>query len=143
MPPASGSGPTARPAARAASICSGSPAVAPHISSESTASGDAGPPTAVVTPRPSPPVVAGLLGAAGLGLGHQALVLGVVDVDRLVDQHDRDVVDDLVDALQARVVEDVLVVEEEQRALVLGAGQELDQERVQRHRSFTLRWLNR
>ena len=43
--------PTARPAPSAVSICSGSPAVIPHMSSESTASGDAAPPTGLTPGR--------------------------------------------------------------------------------------------
>ena len=67
-------------------------------------------------------------------LAEQARVLGVVDRLGLVDQHDRDVVADRVAALEARVVERRLVLEVEQRALVLRAREDLEQLRVERHR---------
>ena len=67
------------------------------------------------------------LDALGLGLGQQPLVLGVVDRLGLVDQHDRDVVLDRVATLQAGVVERVLALEVEERTLVLGAGEDVEQ----------------
>ena len=60
-------------------------------------------------------------------LASEPVVLGVVDRLGLVDEHDRDVVLDRVAPLEARVVERVLVLEVEQRALVLGAGEDLEQ----------------
>jgi len=71
--------------------------------------------------------------ALGPGLGHQAVVLGAVDRLRLVDEHHRDVVADGVAPLEARVVQGLLVLEVEQRALVLGAGQDVEQLRVEGH----------
>src|SRR5438552_9366004 len=65
--------------------------------------------------------------AVGLGLAHQPLVLVVVDRLRLVDEHHGDVVLDRVTPLEARVVERVLVREVEQRTLVLGTGEDLEQ----------------
>ena len=108
----------------AASTCSGRPAVASHMSSVSRASGDGGRSGRAIgrVTAPALPVA----DAAGVGLGHQPVVLGVVDRGRLVDQHDRDAVAHRVAAVQARVVEPVLVGEVQQRALVLGAGQHLD-----------------
>ena len=82
---------TPRAADTAASTCSGRPAMAPHMSRESTASGDV-----VVADRTAsggvhdPAGLSGGPGAAGLGLGHQAGVLRLVDRGGLVDQHDRD-----------------------------------------------------
>src|SRR5579875_1747924 len=105
----SGRSPTARPASNPATICSGRPAARLHMASESTASGEADGP-AGVTVIPARCRRAGLGGPPGLGLGHQALVLGLVNRDRLVDQHDRDRVDDLVGPVKAGVVQDVLVV---------------------------------
>src|SRR3546814_13916706 len=70
-------------------------------------------------------------------LGQEALVLGVVDRLGLVDQHDRYVVTDGVAALQARVVERVLVLEVQERALVVRAGQDLEELGVEGHRSKT------
>src|SRR5215211_5586479 len=69
----------------------------------------------------------------GLRLAHQPAVLGVVDGLRLVDQHDRDVVAHGVAALEARVVQRALVLEIEERALVLGTGEDLEQLGVQSH----------
>ena len=60
-------------------------------------------------------------------------VFGVVDGLGFVDEHDRDVVLHEVAPLQPRVVERVLVGEVQQRALVLGAGEDLEQFRVERH----------
>src|SRR5690606_31597517 len=71
--------------------------------------------------------------AVGLRLGDEALVLLVGDGLGLVDQHDRDVVADGVAPLQPRVVEALLVGEVEERALVLGTGEDLEQLRVERH----------
>ena len=68
-----------------------------------------------------------------LGLGEQPVVLGVVDRLGLVDEHDRDVVLDGVAALQPRVVERVLVLEVQERALVVGAGEDLEQLGVEGH----------
>ena len=68
-----------------------------------------------------------------LGLGEEPVVLGVVDGLGLVDQHDRDVVLDGVAALEAGVVEGVLVLEVEQGALVVGAGEDLEQLGVEGH----------
>ena len=59
----------------------------------------------------------------------------VVDRLGLVDQHDRDVLADGVAPLQAGVVERVLVGEVEQRALVLGAGEDLEELGVECHGS--------
>ena len=73
----------------------------------------------------------------GLGLGQQALVLGVVDRLGLVDQHDGMSSWMRVAALEARVVERVLVLEVEQRALVLGAGEDLEQLGVEGHGSVS------
>ena len=73
------------------------------------------------------------LEALGGGLGHQPLVLGVVDGLGLVDQHDRDVVADRVAALEARVVEGRPRRRSRERALVLGAGEDLEQLRIERH----------
>ena len=70
---------------------------------------------------------------SGSALGHDPVVLGVVDRLGLVDEHDRDVVLDPVAPVQARVVERVLVLEVEQRPLVLGAGEDLQQLRVEGH----------
>src|SRR5437870_2572212 len=63
--------------------------------------------------------------ALGLRLRQQSLVLRIVGRRRLVDEHHRDVVADLVLALEPRVVERLLVLEVEQRPLVLRAGQDL------------------
>ncbi len=54
-------------------------------------------------------------------------MLRVVDCLRLVDQHDGNVVDDRVPQLQPRVVEALLVLEIEERALVARAGQNIEQ----------------
>ena len=70
----------------------------------------------------------------GVGLGEEALVLGVVDRLGLVDQHDRDVVAHLVATLEAGVVERRFVFEVQERSLVLGAREDLQQLRVERHR---------
>ena len=59
--------------------------------------------------------------------GHQTIVFAVVDGRRLVDQHHRDVVADLVAAMQTRVVQDRLGLEVVQRTLVVGAGEDLEQ----------------
>ena len=61
------------------------------------------------------------------------VVFGIVDGLGLVDQHDRDVVLDAVAPLQPRVVQRALVGEVQQRALVFGTGEDLQQLRVQRH----------
>ena len=66
-------------------------------------------------------------------LATSRVVLGVVDGLGLVDQHDRDVVAHRVAPLQPRVVERRLVLEVEQRALVLRAREDLEQLRVERH----------
>src|SRR6478672_7668435 len=76
----------------------------------------------------------GRLDAVRRGLGLEARRLGVVDRLGLVDQHDRDVVAHCVAALQTRVVEARLVLEVEQRPLVLRAREDLQKLRVQRHR---------
>src|SRR5919106_469008 len=78
------------------------------------------------------------LDALCVGLGEQPVVLGVVDGLGLVDQHDRDVLTDGVAPLQAGVVERVLVGEVEQRPLVLGAGQDREELRVECHRFIPL-----
>src|SRR5690554_5915861 len=69
----------------------------------------------------------------GLGLGDEPLVLLVGDGLGLVDEHDRDVVGDGVPALQPGVVEALLVLEVEERTLVLGAGEDLEQLGVEGH----------
>ncbi len=101
--------------------CSGSPAVSSNIPSVSST-------TSAYRLR-----VEGRFDALGLRLGAEPLVLGVVDRLGLVDQHDRDVVGDPVAEPQARVVQRLLVGEVEQRPLVLGAGQDLEQLRVEHH----------
>ena len=60
-------------------------------------------------------------------------MLGVVDSLGFVDEHDRDVVSHGVAALEARVVQGALVLEVEERALVLGAGEDLEQLCIQGH----------
>src|SRR5258705_9811373 len=65
--------------------------------------------------------------ALGVGLRREPLVLRIVGGDGLVDEHHRDVVADLVLPLEPRVVEDLLVLEVQQGALVLRAGQDLQQ----------------
>src|SRR5437879_6430743 len=67
------------------------------------------------------------LDTVGLGLAQEPLVLGVVDGLRLVDEHHGDVVLDRVAPLEPGVVERVLVLEVEERALVLGTGEDLEQ----------------
>src|SRR6185437_7964159 len=74
------------------------------------------------------------LDAVRLRLGHQPLVLGVVDGGRLVDEHDRDVVLHVVTPLEPRVVERRFVREVEERPLVLGAREDLEQFRIKGHR---------
>src|SRR4029453_15397098 len=71
--------------------------------------------------------------ALRLGLGQQTLVLGVVDGLGLVDKHDRDVFADGVAALEPGVVQRVLVLEVEQRPLVLRAGEDLEELGVECH----------
>ena len=63
-------------------------------------------------------------------------VLGVVDRARLVGQHHRDLAGDRVGDLATRVVEQVLVLEVQEGALVDRVGQHLDQQRLQRHRQL-------
>src|SRR4051794_31870447 len=111
-----------RSCAAAASTCSGNAIVASHIPSVSVRS----PRLLTVPPRelrprtPSPCSSLALarsrrlerrLDAFGFGLRRQTVVLGVVDVLGLVDEHDRDVILDRVLPLQARVVEDILALE--------------------------------
>src|SRR6478735_2836665 len=77
---------------------------------------------------------------------HQPLVLGIVDDRRLVDQHHRDVVADVVAATKTRVVEDRLALEVVQRALVVGAREDFEQLGRQRHvmySSASIEWFSR
>jgi hypothetical protein len=76
--------------------------------------------------------------ALGGGLVEESLVLGVVHGLGLVDQHDRDVVLDRVPALEPRVVERVLALEVQQRALVLRARQDVEELRIQGPRTVSL-----
>ena len=55
----------------------------------------------------------------------------------LVHEHDRDVVADRVAALEPGVVQRALALEVEQRALVVGARQDLEQLRVEGHAQFS------
>src|SRR5687768_17477147 len=101
------SGRSSRPWARTAAscTCSGGPAAAASMPSESSCS--EGSPTGTA-------LRAGVERRADrltLDLGHDAPVLGAVDRLGLVDQHHRDVVTHDVAPLQARVVEGVLVGE--------------------------------
>ena len=77
----------------------------------------------------------------GFGLlASSRVVLGVVDRLGVVDQQIGDVaVEHAVPTLQARVVQRVLVGEVEQRALVFGARENLEQLRVERHARATVR----
>src|SRR5207302_5579980 len=118
--PASGRPGSPRARSAAASTCSGREAVASSMPWESSA-------------IRAPLLLEGGLDALGLGLGQQAVVLGVVDRLGLVDEHDRDVVANRVAPLQAGVVQAVLVLEVEQRALVLRAGEDLEQLGIQCH----------
>src|SRR4051794_35016188 len=115
--------------AAAAATCSGKPRTAPHMSSESIMT-SAFPGSSFERGRD----------AVGVGLGDQAIVLGVVDRLGLVDEHDRDVVLDGVLPLETRVVEAVLALEVEQGTFVLGTREDLEQLRVERHRAITLPW---
>ena len=118
----------------AASTCSGRPAVAPHMSRESTGSGDgwtvAVAPAVAVTKADAPPVDAAPPASA---LAVRRACSASSTARRLVDQHDRDAVPHRVAAVEPGVVEQVLVGEVQERALVLGTGQHIDQERVERH----------
>src|SRR5690606_2665522 len=85
----------------------------------------------------------------GFGLGREPGVLGVVDGGGLLHEHHRDVVSDVVATLQARVVEGLLRLEVEQRTLVLRAGEDVEELRVEGHvvyplvmrcRSSDVRW---
>jgi hypothetical protein len=69
-------------------------------------------------------------------------VLGVIDRGGLVDQHDGDVVADLVPALEAGVVERLLRFEVQQRALVLRARQDFEELGVEGHdgHPLVMRW---
>src|SRR5438876_5197787 len=67
------------------------------------------------------------LDTVGLGLAQEPFVLGVVDGLRLVDEHHWDVVLHCIAPLEPGVVERVLVLEVEERALVLGIGEDLEQ----------------
>src|SRR5258708_24809424 len=127
MPWARGSPSTSRAVAAACSTCSGRAAVTSHMPSESGAPSGA---------RRSDTPLAGLEGgldALGGDFGHEALVLGVFERLGFVDQHDRDVVPDGVTQSQSRVVERVFIGEVVERAFVLGAGQDLEEVRVEGH----------
>src|SRR5260370_374786 len=78
--------------------------------------------------------------AGGVGLGSQPVVFGVADGLRFVDEHDRDVVADGVAALEPRVVQRRFVGEVQQRPLVLGAGQDVEQFRVEGHGRQSAAW---
>src|SRR5689334_802649 len=111
----------------AAASCSGNVATASRKPSESVIS-------ARPLGRPRPGLgVERRADALGGRQGDEALVLGVVDRLGLVHQHDRDVVTDGVPTLQTRVVERALTLEVEQRTLVVGARQDLEQLRVEGH----------
>src|SRR5680860_765150 len=112
---------TARAASLAAASCSGRRPTCSRKSSESVGIGkdDLG--------------LERRLDTVGFGFGQEPLVLGVAHGLRLVDEHDRDVVPHRVTAMQPRVVQRVLVGEVEQRALVLGAGEDLEQLGVECH----------
>src|ERR1700722_8804945 len=98
----------------AAASCSGSPATAPRKFSESLAKVR--------------------LHTVGFRLLGEASVLGVVDRFGIVDQHVGDVaVEHAVTPLQTRVVQRVLVGEVQERALVVGAREDLEQFGVERH----------
>jgi hypothetical protein len=71
--------------------------------------------------------------AIGGGLGHQPIVLGVAHVLGVFDEHVRDPIFDQVPAVEARIVETVLVSEVQERSFVLRAGEDLDEQRVKRH----------
>src|SRR5438552_4525457 len=124
----------------AAATCSGRRAVTPNMSSVSRARVTRRRSTCPLSRRRLLP---GGLDALGLGLGQEATVLVVAHRLGLVDEHDGDVVLDGVPALQARVVEGLLVLEVDQRALVLGAGEDLEHLRVEgqgsRHAPFLIR----
>src|SRR5918995_172775 len=119
---AGGSPPMPVEALAASATCSGKRAARPNMSWLSSTS--LAPVTSTIEGRGD---------ALRLGLGQEAVVLGVVDGLGLVDQHDRDVLADGVAALEPRVVERVLVLEVEQRALVLRAGEDLEELGVECH----------
>ena len=73
------------------------------------------------------------LHAVGGSLCHQPLVLGVVNVLGVLDEHVRDAIFDEVPTSQARVVEGILVSEVQERPFVLRAGEDLDEQRVKGH----------
>jgi hypothetical protein len=60
-------------------------------------------------------------------------VLSVVYVFGILDEHVRDAIFDQVAAAEARIVESVLVGEVQQRSFILGAGEDLDEQRVKGH----------
>src|SRR4051812_3687003 len=148
---------TSPAASCAAASCSGSPATVSRNPNESTIPlstlrvGPLGPAPLLERPQPSDSAAAlrhvriipagateslpgeGGLDAGARGRGHEPLVLRVAHGLGLVDEHDRDVVADRVAPLQPGVVERLLVGEVEQRALVLGTGQDLHELRVERH----------
>src|SRR3954452_1420372 len=110
----------------ASATCSGKASVTSHIPSVSRRASV----TSAIERR---------LDALRGGLGDEPLVLRVVDRLGLVDEHDRDVVADRVPALEARVVQRVLRLEVEERALVLRAREDLEQLNVQGH-AVTFPW---
>src|SRR5262245_53495021 len=112
----SGSPVMASPTATASATCRPSPRAASRMPSVSIPRrvGSA------VSPLTARSVLEGGADALGLGLGHQPLELGVVDLGRLLDQHHGDVLLDAVGALEPGVQQDRLVLEVEEGALVLG-----------------------
>src|SRR4051812_30108256 len=153
---------TSPAASCAAASCSGSPATVSRNPNESTIPlstlrvGPLGPAPLLERPQPSDSAAAlrhvriipagateslpgeGGLDAGARGRGHEPLVLRVAHGLGLVDEHDRDVVADRVAPLQPGVVERLLVGEVEQRALVLGTGQDLHELGVECHVSVLL-----
>ena len=74
----------------------------------------------------------------GRGFGHETRVLVVGHGLGLVDEHDRDVVLDVVAPLQSWVVERVLIREIQQRPFVLGTRKDLEQLGIEGHQVASL-----
>src|SRR3954469_8813650 len=129
---------TAAAASCAAASCSGSPATAPRKFRESTLMVALATSSVRNPPRGRSPLRSRLfevgLHAVGGGLRREPCVLRVVDGVGVVDQEVGDVaVEHAVTPLEARVVERVLVGEVQERALVVGAREDLEQLGVERH----------
>ena len=121
-----------RGADRAVATCSGRPAVTANMSEVSSDVRRPRRRSAVAhESAPRSPSWASMPSASALAIRRSCSASSTV-VASSTSMH-RDVVAHGVAAAQPRVVEAVLVGEVQQRSLVLGAGQHLEQQRVQRH----------